>query len=252
MYYRFNSISRFAFAMLIGIGVQMSGLQAQNNTFSGNNWVVGISPGTASYFGDMSQYDYDPVNKLRHESGPAVGFTVGKKMKNFLEFGLVATLGKVSVQRPDWNIKFMNRFNEFGVYTEVSIANIIKLRRRSRFDYGLTANYSIMNWRSVSYGISDQGVILSHGLDIDGNKSGKGQTTNYFGAGYYVGFALNSRLSIRLSQTMQILNTDHFDSWEGVSNSNLNDRMLRSGIGLIFNINSGRSSRNDFQDCPTF
>ena len=252
MYYKFNKINRFAFTMLLATFFQMAGTQAQTNSFWRNNWVVGISPGTASYFGDLSQYDFDPINKLIHESGPAIGFTAGKKLNKFLEVGLVATLGKVSGQRTEWDIGFRNKFNEFGVYTEVSLANIIIPRRRSRFDFGLSANYSVMNWRSVSYGISDQGVLFSHGLDKDGNNSGKGETTNYFGAGYYIGFALNSRLSIRLSQTAQMLNTDHYDSWEGITNSGLTDRMLRSGIGLIFNINSGWSPRNDFQECPTF
>lgn len=252
MFNRYRKMSRFVFIMLLTFLFQITGIQAQSSSFWSSNWFVGVSPGIVSYFGDLSQYDYNPVNKIIYESGPAISLNVGKKLTNYLEVGILAILGKVSGSRDDWDIEFLNRFNEYGIYTEVSLANIIKPRRRSRIDYGITANYSLMNWRSVSYRISDQGIILAHGLDTDGNKSGEGQTTNYFGAGYYVGFALNSHFTIRLSQTMQILNTDHFDSWEGVSNSDLNDRILRSGIGLIFNINSGRSSGSSFEDCPTF
>lgn len=251
MFYKFRNISRLALTIFLASFLQIAGANAQTNSFWRNNWVVGISPGTASYFGDLSQYDYDPVNKIIHESGPAISFIAGKKLNNLLQFGLVTSLGKVSGQRTaDWGIKFLNRFNEFGVYSEVSVSNIIKPFRKTRFDFGLMANYSIIYWRSVSYKISDKGVVFSHGLDKDGNKSGKGQASNHFGVGYYIDYSLNSRFSLRLSQTMQFLNTDHFDSFSG--STNVNDYFLRSGIGLIFNINPDWSPKNGFEDCPTF
>ena len=251
MFCKYGSISRLAVIISMATFLNIAGAHAQATSFWRNNWVAGISPGIASYFGDLSHYDYDPVNKILHESGPAIGFIAGKKLNNFLEFGLVSTLGKVSGQGTnDRSIKFLNRFNEFGIYTEVSVANIIKPSRKSHFDFGITANYSIIHWRSVSYGATGQEVVFSHGLDSDGRKSGNGQTTNHFGAGYYVAYSLNSSFSLRLSQRVQFLNTDQFDSFIG--STNVNDRILFSGIGLIFNINSGWSPKNDFEDCPTF
>ncbi len=249
---KYTIISRLAVIIFLATFLQIEVVHAQNTSLGRNNWFVGISPGMVSYFGDLSQYDYNPVNKIIHETGPSIGFFAGKKLTTFLELGLVGTLGKVSSQRKDWDKEFLNRFNEFGIYSALSIANIVNPRRRSRFDYGLMANYSFTQWRSVSYKTSDQIIILSNGLDTDGNKLGDGETTNHFGAGYYVGYALSTRFSIRLSQTMQLLNTDHFDSFEGQANTNINDRILITGIGLILNIGSGRSARNDFEECPTF
>ena len=248
--YRFTFINRLAFTMIFAIFLQMGGIRAQTSSFLKNNWVVGISPGVASYFGDLSLYDFNPVNKVIHESGPTIGFNAGKKLKNILEFGLTATFGKTSAQRTAADIEFINRFNEFGIYSALSIADIVKPKRLSRFDYGLMANYSITQWRSVSYKISDQSILFSHGLDAEGKKSGKGKSTNHFGAGYYVAYALDSRFTIRLSQTMQFLNTDEFDSYVGTTN--INDRLLLSGIGLIFTIRPEGKAGNDFEECPTF
>ena len=250
MLYRFTLISRVAFVMLLVTFLLAEDIRAQATSFFDNNWVVGISPGAASYYGDLSRYDFDPLNKIIHESGPAISLVAGKKLEKILEFGLLATFGKTSAQKIDVDMKFLNKFNEFGIYSALSIADVVYPRRKSRFDYGLMANYSITQWKSVSYKASDQGVLFSHGLDADGNKSGNGETTLHFGVGYYVAYALNARFTARLSQTMNFLNTDQFDSFVGTTN--INDRLLLSGIGLIFTINPGRSPGNDIEECPTF
>lgn len=250
MYYQYNNVSRFAFAMFLLTFLQIAGVQAQTTSFWGNNWVVGISPGVASYYGDLSQYDYNPVNKVIHESGPAIGFIAGKKLKNILEFGLVVNFGKTSSQRTDSDMEFRNKFSEYGIYSALSVADIVNPRRKSRFDYGLTANYSITQWRSVYYRISNQTVLFSHGLDAEGSNSGNGESTNHFGAGYFVSYALNSKFNIRLNQSFQFFNTDQFDSFVGYTD--INDRILLSGIGLIFTLNPVKSSKSDYEDCPTF
>ena len=252
MFYKYTQIRGLALTIFLASFFHIAAVHAQTTSMLRNNWFVGISPGMVSYYGDLSQYDNNPIKTILYESGPTISFTAGKKMKNFLEFSLVATLGQVSAGRTDWDTEFQSRFNELGINSAVSIANIVNPRRRSRFDYGLTVNYSIMQWRSASYKISDQSLILSDGLDVDGNNLDSGQTDNYFGAGYFVGYALNPQFSIRLSQSMQLLNTDQFDSFEGTINSNINDRILLTGIGLIFNIKAGRSGRSDFEECPTF
>ena len=250
MFFRYTKISRFAFVMLLATFVHITEIQAQKNSFLRSNWVLGISPGVASYYGDLSQNDYNPVNKVLHESGPAIGFIAGKKLKSILEFGLVVNFGKTSAKRTDADMQFRNKFSEYGIYTALSVADIVNPRRKSRFDYGLTANYSITQWRSVNYRISDQSLRDSNGLDVDGNNLGNGESTNHFGAGYFVSYALNSKFDIRLNQSFQFLNTDQFDSFVGYTD--INDRMLLSGIGLIFTINPVKSSKSDYEDCPTF
>ncbi len=258
MHYKYHRTSRVALIIFLAIFLHIPGVHAQTTPFWSNNWVVGISPGVTSYFGDLSRFDSKPVDKILHESGPSVSFIAGKKLKNILEFGLTASFGKTSAESDSTNLGlgFKNTYNEFGVYSALSIPHIINPHRNYRFDFGLMANYNFMNWRSVSYPVVFSGAepsiddINENGLDIKGNKKGKGESAHHFGAGYYLAYALNSHFTIRLNQTMQLLNTDNFDSFIGPTN--INDRMLVSEIGLIFRISQLWAPVNDYEEIPTF
>ena len=260
MSFQFTYKSRIAFTLFLATFLCISGAQAQKDPFWSTNWVVGVSPGIASYFGDLSRYDSNPFKKVLHESGPAIGFNAGKKITNFLEVGLVASLGKTSAESDSTNLGFgfKNKYTQFGVYSTLSIPHIINPHRNYRFDFGLMANYNIMKWRSVSYPILFSGAkppivdIHENGLEMDWNKKGNAETSHNFGAGYYLSYALNSHFTIRLSQTMQLLNTDEFDSFIGPTNTNINDRLLISEIGLIFRISQLWSPVNDYEEIPTF
>ncbi|MCB0806944.1 MAG: hypothetical protein KDC05_14190 [Bacteroidales bacterium] len=55
-----------------------------------NNWSVSLQFGYASYFGDLSIYDEDPVNKLRFESKLSSGLRIHKTLGS--AFGVAAQL----------------------------------------------------------------------------------------------------------------------------------------------------------------
>ena len=246
MFTQFTNKSRIAFILFLVTFLYMSGAHAQKVSFWSTNWVVGISPGMSSYYGDLSHYDLNPIKTLQYQSGPSISFTAGKKLKNFLEVGLVASFGKTSAESDTANlgIAFKNKFKEFGVYSTVSIPYIINPDRNARFDFGMMANYNFMKWKSVSYPI----VFSGDEPSIDGNW----KTTHHFGAGYYLSYNINPYFTIRLNQTMQLLTTDDFDSFIGPTNTNIDDRLLISEIGLIFRISRLWSASSDFEDIPSF
>ncbi len=250
IFYRFSNISRISIAMLLALFMNLGGIYAQRNFSLDQNWVVGISPAIASGYGDLTRYDYDPLNKIFHESGPALGFFAGKKIKKILEVGVLATFGKTSASRTDADIHYKNSFNEVGLYGSISIAGILARNRKSALDYGIIANFSLTHFRSASYHISDNSLIASYGLDLAGNKSGNNESNMHFGGGYYLSYALNSRFTVQLSQIFQFLTTDKFDAFIG--STGVNDRLLLSGISIKYTIRPSQSINNDLLDCPTF
>jgi hypothetical protein len=225
-------------------------IQAQNNSSLSRNWVVGISPAVASCYGDLTQYDYDPYNKVIHESGPAVGLFAGKKINKILEVGLVATFGRTSGSQNNADIRFKNSFNEIGVYSGLNLAKILIPTQNSAIDYGIIAKYSITNYRAASYHISDNSVIASYGLNAAGNKSGNKESSLHFGGGYFFSYALNSRYTVQMSQIFQFLTTDKFDAFVG--STGVNDRLLLSTISLKYTIRPSQSAKIDLLECPTF
>lgn len=250
MFYCFSCRSRIAIVMFLALLLNIEGIKAQNNALLGRNWVIGISPGIASCYGDLTQYDYDPFNKVIQESGPAIGLFAGKKINKALELGVVVSFGKTSASRADTDISFKNSFDEIGFYSDLSIANILSSNRKSAFDYGIKASYSITNYRAVSYRSSNNSLITSYGLDVKGNKSGNNESSAHFGGGYFVSYALNSRFTIQLSQVFQFLLTDKFDAFIG--STGINDRLLLSAISIKYTIRPSQSLNNNFLECPTF
>ena len=256
MFYKYTNISSLVLTIFLATFLHTAEVHAQTTSFWRNIWVVGVSPSIASFYGDMSHHDESPSKTLKFESGPAIGLIAGKKLNNILELGLVASFGKISAEHSTKG--FHNRFSEFGVYSALSLANIIDPRRKLEFDYGLMLNYNITHWRSILYTMPEKRILeeanhyIPLGLDLEGNKSeGKGQTSNHFGVGYYIDYALNQSFTIRLSQTIQFLNTDEFDSFIG--NTEVDDRLLLSGIGLVLTMRYNKKPKIDnFEEIPTF
>lgn len=250
MFHYFPNTSRVTFAIFLALFMNLEVIHAQSHFSLDQNWVIGISPAIASGYGDLTRYDYDPLNKIFHESGPALGIFAGKKIKKVLEVGLRATLGKTSASRADADIRYKNSFNEIGLYTGISIPGILISNHQSAFDYGIIANLSLAHFRSVSYHIANNGLIASCGLDVAGNKSGKVEQNIHLGGGYFLNYAINPSFTIQLSQQFQFLTTDKFDAFVG--STGINDRLLLSGISIKYTIRPSQSINNSLLECPTF
>ena len=96
------------------------------------NWTVNSSIGFTSYFGDLSQYDLSPINKLSFESKPAYGIKLTKYIRNV--FGISGQLiygGFKSDYKPQHT--FETRLLEYSLQAGLDIINLIFPRNSLKF-----------------------------------------------------------------------------------------------------------------------
>lgn len=208
-------------------------LSAQKSK-SGNNITAGISVGPASFFGDLSENDYNPVKKLRKDSGPMFELYLGKRFNLFIELDLSLSSGRTVGEKQDANAKFLGKFNIFSVSTAVSMAELLFSDRATDLDYGIVAGASLAQFRSVSYQMSNDMLLTSNGLDEDGKKSGDVNSGTNLTLGYYVLYPLNPKWALQLRQTFEFLTTDNFDSFIG--STGISDRLLLTRLGIKYTI----------------
>ncbi|MBW6490928.1 MAG: hypothetical protein K0B15_06995 [Lentimicrobium sp.] len=209
-------------------------LTAQESTV-GNNLTAGISLGSASFFGDLSKYDYNPLKKIQKESGPSVEFFLGKRFNLLFELGLSLSSGKTKGEREDFDTKFKTKFNIYSITTDISIAEILFYDRLTNLDFGIALGASMAQFRSASFKLSDNSLVTSHGLNEDGNSSGESNVGLNLTGGYYISYPLNSYWSLVFRQTFEFLTTDNFDSYIGPTG--ISDRLLLTRLGLKYTIN---------------
>ncbi len=220
-------------------------LKAQS-LLSEKNWVIGITPGMASYFGDLSVYDFEPVNKLGHESGPMVEVYAGKKLERYFEFGLSVSFGSISSAKPAANAKFLSSYVEYAFNTRISFADVLFPYRSRGFDFGFIGGVGLTQFRSASYTISDNSIIESNGLGADKNPAGKGQNDPHLITGYYLAFSINQNWILEHKMAGKLLTTDNFDSYIG--STGINDRLIFTGLGVKYIINQSFTMK--YRDLP--
>jgi|GEM_PF-915060 len=220
-------------------------LSAQNSQLQ-KNLIIGITPGAVSYFGDLSVYDFEPINKLSNESGLAIDFYVGKKIERYFEFGVSATFGKVSSAKPEADTKFHSSFAEYEFLVRASLADFILPYRSLGIDFGLLTGVGISHNRSASYRISDNSIILSNGLDADRNRNGKAQNDPHLIVGYYIAWSINNNWIVEHKMSGKFLTTDNFDSFIG--STGINDRLIFTGLGVKYVINPSFTMK--YRDLP--
>lgn len=96
-----------------------------------NNWAFEGQVGVFSYFGDLSIYDGDIVNKMSNESGPAFGLSVTKYFgKSFAASGEMI-FGQVKAEKN--NTSFSSNIIEYNAQVQFDLMKIFFYERKSNF-----------------------------------------------------------------------------------------------------------------------
>lgn len=95
------------------------------------NWAFEGQAGIFSYFGDLSIYDGDIVNKLIEESGPAGGLALTKYFGNY--FGVSGEMIFGQIKATKNSTKFESNILEFNAQVQFDLIKLIFYQRTSNF-----------------------------------------------------------------------------------------------------------------------
>lgn len=222
---------------------------AAQHFFSKDDMVAGFNVGAVSYFGDLSIYDFEPLNKLRDESGIGIDVFLSKQVNQYLNIRLNLGTGNTRSNKPSINTSFYNRFSNVNLELAFSIRELILPYSSTRIDFGVQAGYGLFLYRSVSYNPDNLNVIKIGGLNQDKKKQGNANPGAGFSSGYYIAYNLTDKIILNHIANFVLLNTDNFDAIIGTTG--INDRILFLNVGIAYRITPSNFDRNR-NACPSF
>jgi len=113
---------------LISVSQRYSRVKS-NNTYK--NWAFEAQVGVVSYFGDLSIYDDDIVNKLSQESGPAFGGAISKYFGDYFGLGGELIYGQLKAQKNEQT--FNTTIIEYNGQAFLDVLNIFVRERKLNF-----------------------------------------------------------------------------------------------------------------------
>jgi len=168
------------------------------------NWTVNASIGFTSYFGDLSQYDLSPVNKMVFESKPAYGLKLTKYIKNIFGIsGQVIYGGFQSDYKPQHT--FQTKLLEYSVQAGLDIINLIF--PRNTLKYGLEAYVGAGQFifRTSVFTVND-------GLQSPNTFStGVPEFVYFFGGELY--YTINNRFRVTVDLSIRQAQNDNIDKY---------------------------------------
>jgi len=103
---------------------------AEKNRF-GDLWSVNINSGLTSYYGDLSLYDTNPVDKLSKESGLGMGLQVSKYFGSAFDLSGQLLFGKIKGHKDE--LSFRTKLFEYSLQARVDFVNLLSEKKNHRF-----------------------------------------------------------------------------------------------------------------------
>lgn len=216
----------------------------QTSTFSeiiSSNWSGTINAGGASYYGDMSIYDYDYIKKLGHETGYTVGATVMNKVLSFLGIQFRANYSTFKAEYPGNNRRVDGAVTGLFGTLAIDFVGLFNLPNEVNtyipvYPYGIIGG-GISLISSKLYNLESDQRIETH----EYQRVGTNEATFNFGLG----------LNILLYQDIDVVteftyNRLHTDKLDVRVSSNPNDYYTLFTVGIKYNIPSSKASNAAF------
>lgn len=159
-------------------------------------WSLDLNAGLLSFYGDVSTYDGNFINKLKYESGPAISLNVTKHFSRLFALSGQVMVGNLNGLNA--NISFEADLVEYNLNAKINLFNLFYPTNQGKF--GLTAQAGLGQFIFTS-----EQVIKNEGINTTSSHEVCVPEFVYFlGAGTFIKtsdkFAVSLDLSIRQCQ----------------------------------------------------
>ncbi|NTW25439.1 MAG: hypothetical protein HGA37_12135 [Lentimicrobium sp.] len=213
-----------------------------------DSWNFGLKIGLASFFGDLSVHDFNPVRKLTDESDFSIGFQIGKSLSSLVDLRITYHLGNMKGANPEMDMYFSNKFNEISVESAVSLSRILWPESVSGFNLTLNAGLGLIQYRSIKYRLSDNSYLSSEGYNPQEEPEGEASLSMVFPVGAGLNYTINPQWIITSDFAFRLHNKDLLDSQIG--ETDIDDRYSIASIGIIYVVNPVKIRSRRSMKCP--
>lgn len=195
-----------------------------------DNWTINGNAGLTSFFGDLSVYDSEIMEKLTKESGPAMGAILTKHFNDKFSTSGQLLYGGFKGQNNSGS-SFEANFIEYNFHLRANLINLIFQDNQSKFGLETYAGcgqflFNVTQWNRVD-GETKQNV----------QKTGTPEFVYFFGAGIFYNFT--DRFGVTMDVALRQAQNDKLDDLN--KNDNF-DYYTHMSIGISYQIYSLKKS----------
>lgn len=190
------------------------------------DWMFSLSAGSILYYGGLSNFDLDPLNKIPNESNLSYNISLGKWIKPYL--ALRGNFQKGSLHTLKSTHDMHSDFNEYTGQLMVNITDF--------FNYPAGYQKMFYSYVFLGYGLIDfrsSVVNTSTGLIEKQWGQDKMITEWVVPLGIGIGYYFNENFTFSFDATYHYVNTDKLDAYTNDSK----DFMLYLALGVVYNFN---------------
>lgn len=195
------------------------------------DWSFNLNAGLTSFFGDLSKFDSEIMEKLSQESGPAFSGILTKHINN--KFGVSGQLLYGNLQgENNLNVSFEASVIEYNISGSVDFINL--------FSPDNLSNFGI-----IAYGGIGQFIFQTTKIDyteetptVDEQKTGTPEFVYFFGLGAY--YDIGDRWGATLDFAMRQAQNDKLDDYKTKDESF--DYYSYLSVGVTYKIHSLKKS----------
>ncbi|HBB92714.1 MAG: hypothetical protein A2X22_04385 [Bacteroidetes bacterium GWF2_49_14] len=206
-----------------------------------------LSPGALSFYGDMSQNDFNPIIKIGQASKFGIGIAIIKQFSPVLGIQAQFLTGSLySVYEVADNqlasTYFMGTLTDFGLSLRLDPIHMIK-SRTFKFSPYVSVGISTIGFRSVRRFWSTNQVILpTFGYKTDGATKSPQQTAMSVPITLGLSYRVMPNLQFELEHSARLTNTDLLDCLKG--STSLNDYYSLTSLGIRYTIQGSSKNAN--------
>ncbi len=230
-------LNTFVVLFVLGFSIPNSYAQVKTNTlrWSKNfrtpaayrDWMLSVSGGSALYFGENSNYDLDPLNKIKTESNLSYSISAGKWVKPYLAMRANFQMGKLNTIKSSHEMTA--NFNEYTAQLMLNVTDF--------FDYPSGYQRRLYSYVYLGYGLIDfksayyTNAILENEVGTD-----KMQTEWVVPIGFGLAYNYNQNFTFAFDASYHYINTDVLDAYS-YSGSTSKDFLIYIGLSVNYNFN---------------
>lgn len=197
-----------------------------------DNWSINLNAGLTSFFGDLSKFDSEIMEKLTKESGPAFSGILTKEIfKSKLGVSGQLLYGTLKGENNS-KVSFEASIIEYNAHIRFHLINLISPNNRSKMGIDMYGGIGQFLFKTTQYD------YRNNENKIKIKDTGTPEFVYFFGAG--LSYKALRNISVTIDMAMRQARNDYLDDF--VKNNN-NDYYSYLNMGLTYHIESFKKSK---------
>ena len=196
-----------------------------------DNWSLNLNVGLSSFFGDLSRYDTEIMEKLTQESGVAFSGILTKHISPKIGISGQLFYGGLKGANES-NVSFEGSVVEYNAHLRVNLINLISPNNISKMGIEFYGGIGQFLFKTTQYD------LRNNETQVKVKDTGTPEFMYFFGAG--LSYKVSNKIGITADASVRRAQNDYLDDF--VKNDN-NDYYSYISIGITYNINSFSKSK---------